>query len=56
MLEARLMKLDDVWQLVVARLEDAGVVPARKRRELAAAPTLCTKCRGLAPMDGKVEA
>lgn len=51
MLEARQMKLDDVWQLVVARLEDAGVMPAKKKRELAAAPTVCTKCMGLAPME-----
>ena len=31
--EARRMKLDDVWQLVVARLEDAGVHPKNKQLE-----------------------
>ena len=52
--EARLMKLDDVWQLVIARLQDAGVVPAatkKRQAELAAAPTLCTKCGKFAPSE-----
>ena len=50
MLETRKMKLDDVWLLVVARLEEAGIMPAKKKRVLAPAPTLCSRC-GVAPMD-----
>ena len=55
MVEARRMKLDDVWQLVIARLEDEGVLPIKKKRELPPAGSQCYNCGRLAPMEEEQE-